>query len=80
MRGFKVEVLIGVSAIVLGLTLPVLARAAVPDGIDARGEAMKLADTNKDGKVSEAEWKAATDLRFKQSDTNGDGLVSRDDL
>ncbi|MES1990286.1 MAG: EF-hand domain-containing protein [Pseudomonadota bacterium] len=77
MRGSKIEVLLGVSAIVLGLTLPVLARAAEPDGIEARGKAMSLADTNKDGKVSATEWKAVTDLRFKKSDTNSDGQISK---
>lgn len=80
MRGFKTEIVVGVSMIALGLSLPVIARAATPDGIAVHGEVMSAVDTNKDGKVSEAEWKAATDMRFSKSDTNGDGTVSREEM
>ena len=37
-------------------------------------------DTNKDGAVDRAEWKAAQEARFKQLDTNGDGKLTQDEL
>ncbi|MDO8289673.1 MAG: EF-hand domain-containing protein [Parvibaculum sp.] len=77
MRGFKAEVLLGVSAIVIGLSLPVFANAAPPEG--ARHEARANLDTDKDGKVSQSEWDAATEARFIKTDANGDGSISREE-
>jgi hypothetical protein len=37
-------------------------------------------DTNKDGMVDRAEWKAGQEARFKRLDTNGDGKLSQDEL
>ncbi len=37
-------------------------------------------DTNKDGAVDRAEWKAAQEARFKSLDTNGDGKLTQDEL
>lgn len=37
-------------------------------------------DTNKDGVVDRAEWKAGQEARFKRLDTNGDGKLSQDEL
>jgi Ca2+-binding EF-hand superfamily protein len=37
-------------------------------------------DTNKDGVVDRAEWKAAQEARFKRLDTNGDGKLTEDEL
>ena len=37
-------------------------------------------DTNKDGAVDRAEWKAAQEARFKQLDANGDGKLTQDEL
>ena len=37
-------------------------------------------DTNKDGAVDRAEWKAGQEARFKQLDTNGDGKLTQDEL
>ena len=37
-------------------------------------------DTNKDGFVDRAEWKAAQEARFKQLDVNGDGKLTQDEL
>ena len=37
-------------------------------------------DTNKDGFVDRAEWKAGQEARFKQLDTNGDGKLTQDEL
>src|SRR5260370_33585354 len=37
-------------------------------------------DTNKDGFVDRAEWKAGQKARFKQLDVNGDGKLTHDEL
>ena len=37
-------------------------------------------DTNKDGVVDRAGWKAAQEARFKRLDTNGDGKLTEDEL
>ena len=37
-------------------------------------------DTNKDGVVDRAEWKAGQEARFKRLDTNGDGKLTRDEF
>ena len=42
----------------------------------ARFDAM---DTNKDGKISEAEYTAKCQDRFKAMDTNNDGFLTRDE-
>jgi len=52
---------------------PARASSAVPRGL------MRY-DTNKDGVVDRAEWKAAQEARFKQLDANGDGKLTQDEL
>ena len=52
---------------------PARASSAVPRGL------MRY-DTNKDGAVDRAEWKAGQEARFKQLDTNGDGKLTQDEL
>ena len=52
---------------------PARASSAVPRGL------MRY-DTNKDGVVDRAEWKAGQEARFKQLDTNGDGKLTQDEL
>jgi EF-hand domain pair/EF hand len=52
---------------------PARASNAVPRGL------MRY-DTNKDGVVDRAEWKAAQEARFKQLDANGDGKLTQDEL
>ncbi|HTG22268.1 MAG TPA: EF-hand domain-containing protein [Reyranella sp.] len=52
---------------------PARASSAVPRGL------MRY-DTNKDGAVDRAEWKAAQEARFKQLDANGDGKLTQDEL
>jgi len=48
---------------------PARTSSAVPRGL------MRY-DTNKDGAVDRAEWKAAQEARFKQLDANGDGKLT----
>ena len=52
---------------------PARASNSVPSGL------MRY-DTNKDGVVDRAEWKAAQEARFKRLDTNGDGKLTEDEL
>ena len=52
---------------------PARASNAVPRGL------MRY-DTNKDGVVDRAEWKAAQEARFKRLDANGDGKLTQDEL
>ena len=52
---------------------PARTSSAVPRGL------MRY-DTNKDGAVDRAEWKAAQEARFKQLDANGDGKLTQDEL
>jgi len=52
---------------------PARTSSAVPRGL------MRY-DTNKDGAVDRAEWKAAQEARFKQLDANGDGKLTEDEL
>jgi len=78
MRGFRTELLAGVAAIAIGLMLPFAADAA-GDGAP-RGKAMEKIDTNHDGVISDAEWNAARDARFKALDANGDGTLSSDEM
>ena len=37
-------------------------------------------DANKDGWVDKAEWKAGQEARFKELDTNKDGVLSREEF
>ncbi len=78
MRNFKPEIWCGIGAIALGLSLPAIANAA--DSANGHQQMMERLDTDHDGKISPAEWKAATDQRFTKTDTNGDGFVSLDEM
>ncbi len=69
--------------IVFSLLLSPLALAQPPQGAQPRSMAdafMMQLDTNKDGKVSKAEFIAPHEKRFAQMDKNGDGSVSRAEI
>jgi hypothetical protein len=60
---------------------------AAPDDLPAAAEkggrapsGLMRYDTNKDGVVDRAEWKAGQEARFKRLDTNGDGKLTQDEL
>jgi hypothetical protein len=60
-----------------------LAGQAAPAGQEApggRGGMMMRADTNGDGKISQAEFTAMMDQRFTRLDKNGDGFITADEL
>lgn len=64
---------------------PAPAAPAAPAAKSAREPAREPSgvmryDTNKDGVVDRAEWKAGQEARFKRLDTNGDGKVTQDEL
>ena len=52
--------------------------SAPPDGGSTRG--IMRYDTNKDGAVDRAEWKAGQEARFKRLDANNDGKLTQDEL
>jgi Ca2+-binding EF-hand superfamily protein len=70
----------------LALSLGGLAIVATPAGAQrgrltgGNGERFEQADTNGDGVVTRAEFKASRSARFAQMDRNGDGAISRDDF
>jgi len=39
-----------------------------------------MADTDRNGRISEAEWHVAMQKRFETIDTNRDGAVSREEM
>lgn len=79
MSNFSKEIWVGIGAIALGLSLPALAQTP-PDRAEFRQQMMDRVDTDHDGKISDVEWRAATDKRFVSADTNGDGFVSEAEL
>jgi len=65
------------------LLLSSLALAQPPQGGQPRSMAdafMMQLDSNKDGKVSKAEFMAPHEQRFAQIDKNGDGMVDRAEI
>ncbi|HVY99814.1 MAG TPA: EF-hand domain-containing protein [Dongiaceae bacterium] len=46
----------------------------------ARGPQFGMMDTDKDGKVTKAEFTAAEDRMFQKLDANGDGVITRDEM
>lgn len=50
-----------------------------PGGRPGPDHFIKKIDTDKDGKVSKAEWNAKGDAMFNDSDTNKDGFITRDE-
>ncbi len=61
--------------------LPSPAEKAVPGERGGRAPSgLMRYDTNKDGVVDRAEWKAGQEARFKRLDTNGDGKLTQDEL
>jgi EF-hand domain pair len=61
--------------------LPAPAEKAAPAERGGRAPSgLMRYDTNKDGVVDRAEWKAGQEARFKRLDTNGDGKLTQDEL
>ncbi len=82
MRGFKFELLAGVTALAIGIVLPGVVGAATDDAPPpdrAHGRMLEKFDTDHDGKLSPDERKAIGEARFKKMDTDGDGFVSHDE-
>ena len=56
------------------------APASAPERPSRANSGIMRYDTNKDGVVDRAEWKAGQEARFKRLDTNGDGKLTQDEL
>jgi hypothetical protein len=74
-----------VATLLFTLAAPAFAAPSDPDPGKAppareRTSGLMRYDTNKDGFVDRAEWKAGQEARFKQLDTNGDGKLTQDEL
>lgn len=79
--------LLVIPAAVLLLAAPALAApgdtpapAAAPERPSRANSGIMRYDTNKDGAVDRAEWKAGQEARFKRLDTNNDGKLTQDEL
>ena len=79
--------LLVIPAAALLLAMPALAApgdtaapAAPTDRPSRTNSGIMRYDTNKDGVVDRAEWKAGQEARFKRLDANGDGKLTQDEL
>ncbi|MFO1084513.1 MAG: hypothetical protein U1E21_08125 [Reyranellaceae bacterium] len=62
---------------------PTSPQPATPAPADRGGRApsgLMRYDTNKDGAVDRAEWKAGQEARFRRLDANGDGKLTKEEL
>lgn len=51
-----------------------------PDGVRGQGRLMRVADTDENGQISQAEATAMADRMFTRMDRNNDGFISADDM
>jgi len=51
-----------------------------PDGMRGEGRMMRVADTDENGQISQAEATAMVDKMFTRMDRNNDGVISADDM
>ena len=51
-----------------------------PDGMRGEGRMMRVADTDENGQISQAEATAMADKMFTRMDRNKDGFISADDM
>jgi hypothetical protein len=70
--------LLGAPALAADPDIKASPATATPASPPVRG--MMRYDTNKDGWVDKAEWKAGQEARFKDLDTNKDGKLSQDEF
>jgi len=84
MRNNKIVLMSTIAGIALAATVGIAAAERGPGGHHGmRGhgpDMFEVFDLNKDGEITKQEVEDARDARFGETDTNGDGLISADEM
>lgn len=79
MKKLKYGLLGGAAALAMAMTLPALAHAEPGKGGHI-GKLFEMADTDKDGAISQAEFRAGAEVRFDAMDKDGDGVLTKEEM
>ena len=84
MRNNKIILMSTIAGIALAATVGIAAAERGPGGHHGmRGhgpDMFEMFDLNKDGEITRQEVEDARDMRFGETDTNGDGLISAEEM
>lgn len=79
MKKLKIGLLGGVAALAMAMTVPALSHAEPGKGGHG-GKLFEMADTDKDGAISQAEFRAGAEARFNKMDIDGDGVLTKEEV